>query len=70
MRTTSSMKNLIRVLMIPAAVTLTASLAACEDKGPAEEAGESIDDAFDDVGDSIDEAAEEVEDEVDDATRD
>ncbi|MEO0996143.1 MAG: hypothetical protein AAFX58_01375 [Pseudomonadota bacterium] len=40
------------------AILMLAGVAACEDDGPLEEAGESID-----------EAAEEVGDEVDDATR-
>ena len=36
----------------------------CDD-GPAEEAGEAIDDAADDAGDAIDDAADEVDDAID-----
>lgn len=43
-------------------------LAGCEQQGPAEEAGENIDEAMEEVGDKMDEAAEEVEDEIDDHT--
>ena len=35
-------------------------VAAC-DQGPAEEAGETIDDAVEDVGDSVEDAADEVD---------
>lgn len=41
----------------------------CDDNDrPAEELGESIDDAVDEAGDAIEDAADEVEDAVDDAT--
>ncbi|MCC5859537.1 MAG: hypothetical protein JJT90_15370 [Ectothiorhodospiraceae bacterium] len=38
------------------------SLAGCDDQGPAEEAGEQIDDAFEDAADSLEDAADELED--------
>lgn len=41
------------------------ALTACEE-GPAEEAGEQIDDAADDVSDGLEDAADEVEDTIDD----
>jgi hypothetical protein len=37
-------------------------------EGPAEDMGESVDEAVEDTGDAMEEAGEEVEDEVDDAT--
>lgn len=40
-------------------------LAGCEEQGPAEEAGEEIDEAAEEAGDEMEEAADEVEDEVD-----
>ncbi len=40
-------------------------LAGCDDQGPAEEAGETIDEAVDDTGDAIEDAADDVEDEFD-----
>lgn len=44
-----------------------AMLTGCEEQGPAEEAGEEIDEAVEDAGDEIDEAAEEAGDAVEDA---
>jgi hypothetical protein len=43
------------------------ALTACEE-GPAEEAGEAVDEAVDDVEDAADDAVDAVEDAVDDAT--
>lgn len=40
------------------ASTLLITLSACEDQGPMEEAGESIDDTVDSAGDSIDDATD------------
>lgn len=37
-------------------------LTGCEDQGPAEEAGEAIDEAVEDTVDTVDDAAEELED--------
>lgn len=37
---------------------LTLGLAACEEQGPAEEAGEEIDQAVEEAGDSIEEATD------------
>lgn len=39
----------------------------CEDRGPAEEAGEDIDEALEDAADEADDAADEAADEADDA---
>lgn len=36
------------------------ALAACDDDGPAEQAGEAIDDAAERAGDAVDDAADEV----------
>lgn len=49
---------------------LTGGLAACDDQGPAEEAGESLDEAADDVGNAFDNSgpAEEAGEDIDDAT--
>ncbi|NEZ03917.1 hypothetical protein G4Y73_07105 [Wenzhouxiangella sp. XN201] len=41
-------------------------LAGCEDQGPAEEAGENIDEAMEDAADEMEDAADEVEEEIDD----
>lgn len=41
------------------------ALAGCEEKGPMEKAGETIDEAVEDGGDAIEDAADEVEDAAD-----
>lgn len=43
----------------PLAVDMMLGLAACDD-GPAEEAGEAIDDAASDAADAVDDAADKV----------
>ncbi|NBB93708.1 MAG: hypothetical protein GVY32_11125 [Gammaproteobacteria bacterium] len=57
--------NILCALLLALSVGM---LAGCEQEGPAEEAGEEIDEAVEEAGDDMEEAAEEVEDEVDDAT--
>lgn len=49
---------------------LAGGLAACDDQGPAEEAGESLDEAAEDVGNAFDNSgpAEEAGEDIDDAT--
>jgi hypothetical protein len=37
-------------------------LAACEEEGPAERAGENIDEAAEEMGDAMDEATEDLDD--------
>lgn len=59
-------KNLLRLAALAAMTTPLLTLAACDtNSGPAEEAGEAVDDAADDVGDAIDDAADEVDDAID-----
>jgi hypothetical protein len=41
-------------------------LYGCPEEGPAERAGEKIDEAVDDAGDAIEEAGDELEDATDD----
>ncbi|MEE4304905.1 MAG: hypothetical protein V2J19_12230 [Wenzhouxiangella sp.] len=57
--------NILCALLLALSVGM---LAGCEQQGPAEEAGEEVDEAVEEAGDNMEEAAEEVEDEVDDAT--
>lgn len=40
-------------------------LAGCEEKGPAEKAGEKIDESIEAVGDAVEEAADKAEDATD-----
>lgn len=58
--------NLKRTLLISLFAAFVA-LAGCEEKGPMEKAGESIDNTVDDGKDAIDDAANDIEDAADDA---
>jgi len=59
------MKNLKKLLsMLAIAGLLTATtlgVTACSDPGPAEEAGQNVDDAFEDMRDGLQDAADEVQ---------
>jgi hypothetical protein len=44
----------IRILMLMFALSGVGLLSACDTDGPAEEAGEEIDEAFDDAEDALD----------------
>lgn len=68
----------LKLALLPAALAL--GLAACDQQGPMEEAGEQIDETFEEQGDlsegpaeqtgeAIDEASEDVERSVDEATQ-
>lgn len=46
---------------------LLGGVAACEDQGAAEEAGENIDEAAEEAGESVEEMGEEIEDAAEDA---
>ncbi|UYG08099.1 hypothetical protein [Halomonas sp. M4R1S46] len=39
---------------------MSLGLAACEDEGPAEQAGENVDEAMDETGENVDEAMDEA----------
>jgi hypothetical protein len=57
----------MRLLLL--AIASSFLMLGCDrNEGPAEDMGESVDEAVEDAGDAMDEAGEEVEDEVDDAT--
>ncbi|HSP57652.1 MAG TPA: hypothetical protein VLO12_05090 [Halomonas sp.] len=43
---------------------LGAGLVACEDEGPAEEAGENIDESMEDTGEEMEEMGEEMEEDA------
>lgn len=53
-----------KLSLVLLAFLFTLGLSACE-KGPAEKAGERMDDAMENVGDNIEEAGDEVEDKLD-----
>lgn len=61
-------KNLLRKLGLAMMLALMlGGVAACDDQGPAEEAGENIDEAAESAGDSVEEMGEDVQDAADDA---
>ncbi len=53
------------LLSLPLMVLMAALLVGCDQEGPAERAGESIDEAVEDVGNSIEDACEDIKDGVD-----
>lgn len=55
--------NILFALLLALSVTV---LAGCEDQGPAEEAGENIDETMEEAGDEMEEGADEVEEDIDD----
>lgn len=63
------MKRISEIAMVIALSFALAGLAACEKKGPAEQAGEKIDDAAKAVGDKLEEAGEKVKDVAKDAKK-
>jgi predicted small secreted protein len=59
-------KPLLKPSILIAALALALPmLAACDDPGPAEEAGRTIDDAAEGAGEAMEEAGEEIEDAAD-----
>ncbi|MDP3535314.1 hypothetical protein P8S55_13305 [Halomonas sp. M1] len=51
-------KNLVMALLM---AMMVGGLAACDNQGPAEEAGESIDESMESAGESIEEMGENIE---------
>ncbi|MGC3875086.1 hypothetical protein ACPF7Z_17685 [Halomonas sp. GXIMD04776] len=61
-------KTLMRKLGLALLMALLlGGVAACDDQGPAEEAGENIDEAAENAGDSVEEMGEEIQDSAEDA---
>jgi hypothetical protein len=62
------LRGKIAALTVRAALVLFLALAggACREEGPAERAGEEIDEALDDAGEAVDEAVDDVQEKVDD----
>ena len=50
------MKYLATMLALLGMLALAMPMVGCEEQGPAESAGEAVDDAIDDAGDAIDDA--------------
>lgn len=61
-----TIKSMLKKMSIIAVAALALfALQACEQEGPAERAGESIDNAVDNTKDAVEEAADQVEDQAD-----
>jgi len=63
----TSFMLLCRALMIMFAFSGFGLLAACDNDGPAEEAGEQIDESMEEAGDAMEDAGDAMEDAADDA---
>lgn len=61
----SSFRMLSRALLLAFGLSAFGMLAACEQEGPAEEAGEAIDETMEEAGDAIEETADEMEESTD-----
>jgi len=59
-----TIRNKLVLLGLCACLTLPAMI-GCEDKGPAERAGEKIDKAVEDAGDAMEEAGEQLKENMD-----
>ncbi|SDL43429.1 hypothetical protein SAMN05661010_01704 [Modicisalibacter muralis] len=64
MKTSTMMRKLGLALMM---ALLLGGVAACEDQGAAEEAGENIDEAAEEAGENVEEMGEEIEDAAEDS---
>jgi hypothetical protein len=49
---------LCKILLMTFALSSIGFITACDDKGPAEEAGEAIDETMEDTGDAIEDATD------------
>jgi len=65
-RDSEASRTLRMLLALSFSASVLFALPACEE-GPAEDAGEQVDDAVDDAADAVDDAADDVADAVDDA---
>lgn len=59
------MKQSAISLLTAAAFAVLLFVAGCSDDGPAENAGEAVDEAVEDAGDAVEEAGDKVEDATD-----
>jgi hypothetical protein len=54
-----------KILYVLLVVVLIGAFVACEQEGPAEQAGEQIDEAVEEAGDQMEEAGDAIEDKAD-----
>jgi len=65
-----SLRNATHLLLSATVLLGVAGLSGgCDEKGPAEKAGENIDNAASDAGHQLDKAGDKVSDKIDDATK-
>ncbi|SFT79131.1 hypothetical protein [Halomonas saccharevitans] len=61
-------RNMLRKLGLALLIAmLGAGLAACEEEGPAEQAGENIDESMEEMGDGVEEMGDNLEQAAEDA---
>ncbi|MDT8879897.1 hypothetical protein RSO68_10455 [Halomonas saccharevitans] len=61
-------RNMLRKLSLALLIAmLGAGLAACEEEGPAEQAGENIDESMEEMGDGVEEMGDNLEQAAEDA---
>ena len=58
-------RMLSKILLISFVIGSLGMVSACEDKGPAEKAGEEIDETFEESGDAIEEIGDDFEEATD-----
>lgn len=51
-----------RKVVTPLVLLASLGLAGCPDDGPAEEAGETVDEAVEDAGEAVEDAVDDIED--------
>lgn len=57
--------KITKVLSVLVILMLAFTLAACEQEGPAEQAGEEVDEAVEEAGDTMEETGDAIEDKAD-----
>lgn len=60
-----TLKKMVAALGV---LMMVGGLAACDNQGPAEEAGESIDESMDNAGENIEQMGDDIQDSAEDAT--
>lgn len=65
---TDKLKDKLGIMLLVAMMAF--AITGCEEEGPAEQAGEKIDNAMEDTGDAIEEAGDNVEEAADEAQSD
>jgi predicted small lipoprotein YifL len=59
--------NIKKLILITAIALMTIGITACQEKGPAEKAGEKIDNAAEDLGNKIEDATDKAGDKLEEA---